>query len=57
MYKEIIISVVVIVVIVVLNFFVGRAIDDRLNTVCNQLGEMRKEIENKNYTRANERVT
>lgn len=54
MYKEIIISVVVIVVIVVLNFFVGRAIDDRLNIVCNQLGEMRKEIENKNYTRANE---
>lgn len=54
MHKEMIISIVVIVAIVILNFFVGRAVDDKLNTVRGQLGEMRKEIESQNYDRANE---
>lgn len=54
MHKEMIISIVVIVAIVILNFFVGRAVDDKLNTVRGQLGEMRKEIESQNYDRASE---
>lgn len=53
MHKELIISIVVIVLVITLNFFIGKAVDSKLNKVCDQLGDMRKAIEEKRYDDAN----
>ncbi len=54
MHKEIIISIVVIVLVVVLNFFVGKFIDDKLNHILGLLDKMRVAIKEEKYDEAND---
>lgn len=56
MYKELIISIIVIVVVVIVNFTMGRLVDDKLNRVIDLLAEMRTSIEEKDYDKANDKA-
>ena len=56
MYKELIISAIVIILVIVVNFVMGKLVDDKLNRVIDLLAETRTAIEDKDYEKANEKV-
>ena len=56
MYKELIISASVIILVIVVNFVMGKLVDDKLNRVIDLLAETRTAIEDKDYEKANEKV-
>ena len=56
MYKELVISFVVILVVIVVNFVMGKFVDDKLNRVMDLLSEMRIAIQEKDYNKANNKA-
>ncbi|MCI8291436.1 MAG: DUF4363 family protein [Clostridia bacterium] len=56
MYKELIISAIVIILVIVVNFVMGKLVDDKLNRVIDLLAETRTAIEDKDYEKANGKV-
>ena len=56
MYEELIISAIVIILVIVVNFVMGKLVDDKLNRVIDLLAETRTAIEDKDYEKANGKV-
>lgn len=54
MHKELIISISVIILVIVVNFVMGKLVDDKLNHVIDLLAEMRTAIQEEDYNKATE---
>ena len=56
MSKEIVITVIILVAIIVLNAFVGKYVDDKLNYVLSELNDLRPLVEEEKYEEANQKI-